>query len=109
MDATDLVRCYDGFTNCPDVVVNSRYDPATDDASPFEPHVASHGGTGGPQSRGFLVHPATFPSPEEILGGEIVGAEQLHTELRAWLTHLGHPDPANSEAPNSEAEQSARA
>ena len=60
--AADLIRRFDGFPNCPDVVINSRYDPATDDASPFEPHVGSHGGMGGPQSRGFLIHPAELPA-----------------------------------------------
>jgi uncharacterized membrane protein YvlD (DUF360 family) len=86
--AAALIRRYDGFPNCPDIVVNSRYDPATDDASPFEPHVGTHGGLGGPQSRGFLIHPTELPDP-----GEIVGAEHLHRVLRGWLTHLGHPEP----------------
>ncbi len=86
--AADLVRRYDGFAHCADLVVNSRYEPVTDEASPFEPHVGSHGGLGGPQSRGFLLHPARLPEP-----GEIVGAEALHRVLRGWLTHLGQPEP----------------
>ena len=88
--AADLIRRFDGFPNCPDIVINSRYDPATDDASPFEPHVGTHGGLGGPQSRGFLTYPAELPAPQ----AEIVGAEALHRVLRGWLTHLGHPEPA---------------
>jgi hypothetical protein len=44
---------------------------------------------GGPQSRGFLLHPAQLPGPDEI-----VGAEALHRVLRGWLTRLGHPEPA---------------
>jgi uncharacterized membrane protein YvlD (DUF360 family) len=86
--AADLVRRVDTFPHCPDVMINSRYDPMTDDASPFEVHVGSHGGMGGPQSRGFLIYPAALPAP-----GEIVGAEALHTVLRGWLTFLGHPEP----------------
>ncbi|WNV86060.1 phage holin family protein [Umezawaea sp. Da 62-37] len=86
--AADLVRRTDGFAHCPDLLINSRYSPSTDDASPFEPHVGSHGGLGGGQSRGFLVHPADLPPV-----GEIVGAEALHRVLRGWLTHLGHPEP----------------
>jgi uncharacterized membrane protein YvlD (DUF360 family) len=86
--APDLVRRVDTFPHCPDIMINSRYDPATDDASPFEPHVGSHGGMGGPQSRGFLLAPAAFADP-----GEIVGAEHLHRVLRGWLTDLGHPEP----------------
>jgi hypothetical protein len=60
----------------------------TDDASPFEVHVGSHGGMGGPQSRGFLLYPAVLPAPAQI-----VGAEALHRVLRGWLTFLGHPEP----------------
>lgn len=87
--AADLVRRTDGFAHCPDILINSRYNDITDDASPFEMHVGSHGGLGGGQSRGFLMYPATLPAP-----GEIVGAEQLHRIVRGWLTHLGHPAPS---------------
>ena len=92
--AADLVRRVDGFPHCADVMINSRYDPARDEASPFEPHVGSHGGLGGGQTRGFLLHPADLPPP-----GEIVGAEALHGVLRGWLTHLGHPEPADAGQP----------
>ncbi|WP_156757110.1 alkaline phosphatase family protein [Actinokineospora pegani] len=87
--AADLIRRTDGFEHCPDIVINSRYRPATDDASPFEVHVGSHGGLGGGQSRGFLLYPSELAEP-----GEIVGAEQLHRVVRGWLTELGHPEPA---------------
>jgi uncharacterized membrane protein YvlD (DUF360 family) len=86
--APRLVARVSGFPHCADVVINSRYDPHTDQASPFEPHVGSHGGLGGPQQHGFLAYPRSFPDP-----GEIVGAEQLHRVLRGWLTDLGHPEP----------------
>jgi hypothetical protein len=92
-DAADLVLRTDGFAHCPDIVINSRYHDATDDASPFEVHVGSHGGLGGGQSRGFLLYPADLPRP-----GEIVGAERLHRVVRGWLTHLGHPEPAGRPA-----------
>ncbi|GAB1516026.1 phage holin family protein [Actinophytocola sp. KF-1] len=87
--AADLIRRTDGFAHCPDILINSRYHEATDDASPFEVHVGSHGGLGGGQSRGFLMYPADLPAP-----GEIVGAEQLHRVVRGWLDHLGHDRPA---------------
>ena len=89
--AADLVRRVDGFPHCPDIMVNSRYDAATDEASPFEVHVGSHGGMGGPQSRGFLLYPAELPGSDEV-----VGAEALHRVLRGWLTYLGHPEPAQN-------------
>jgi uncharacterized membrane protein YvlD (DUF360 family) len=91
--AAALVARTSGFPHCPDVVLNSRYDPDTDDASPFEPHVGSHGGLGGPQQRGFLSYPRSFTAP-----GEIVGAEQLHRVLRGWLTDLGQPEPTGEGA-----------
>jgi len=87
--AAQLVARTASFPHCPDVLINSRYDPETDEASPFEPHVGSHGGLGGPQQRGFLVHPRSFAPP-----GEVVGAEELHRVFRNWLTDLGHPLPA---------------
>ena len=86
--AAALVARVSGFPHCADVVVNSRYDPLTDEASSFEPHVGSHGGLGGAQQRGFLLHPRSFADP-----GEVVGAEHLHRVLRGWLTDLGHPEP----------------
>ncbi len=86
--AAALVARTSTFPHCADLMINSRFDPTTEEASAFEPHVGSHGGLGGPQQHGFLVHPASFATP-----GEIVGAEQLHRVLRGWLTDLGHPDP----------------
>ena len=71
--AAALVARVSSFPHCADVVINSRYDPATDEASPFEPHVGSHGGLGGPQQYGFLTYPRAWRPP-----GEIVGAEALH-------------------------------
>jgi hypothetical protein len=91
--AAALVARVAEFPHCADVVINSRYDPLTDEASAFEPHVGSHGGLGGPQQRALLVHPVSFAAPAE----EVVGAEQLHLLLRGWLTDLGHPEPAVDE------------
>jgi uncharacterized membrane protein YvlD (DUF360 family) len=91
--AAALVARVSGFPHCADVVINSRYDPATDEASAFEPHVGSHGGLGGTQQFGFLTYPRSWTPP-----GEIVGAEQLHRVLRGWLTDLGHPEPTGEGA-----------
>jgi membrane protein DedA with SNARE-associated domain/uncharacterized membrane protein YvlD (DUF360 family) len=89
--AVELIRRVDTFPHCADVMINSRYDPETDNASPFEIHVGSHGGMGGPQARGFLVYPKSLRPP-----GEVVGAEALHQVFRGWLTELGHPAPART-------------
>jgi hypothetical protein len=91
--AAGLVARTASFPHCPDVLINSRYDPDTDEASPFEPHVGSHGGLGGPQQHAFLAYPASFAAP-----GVVVGAEQLHLVLRGWLTDLGHPAPTGDGA-----------
>ncbi len=91
--AAGLVDRGSTFPHCPDVVINSRYDPATDEASAFEPHVGSHGGLGGPQQHAFLLHPRSYRTP-----GEVVGAEALHRVLRGWLTDLGHPEPTGDGA-----------
>jgi uncharacterized membrane protein YvlD (DUF360 family) len=91
--AAALVARVSDFPHCADVVINSRYDPDTDEASSFEPHVGSHGGLGGPQQLGFLTYPRTWAAP-----GEIVGAEHLHRVLRGWLTDLGHPEPTGEGA-----------
>jgi uncharacterized membrane protein YvlD (DUF360 family) len=91
--APALVARVSGFRHCADVVINSRYDPHTDEASAFEPHVGSHGGLGGPQQHAFLAYPRSFAAP-----GEIVGAEHLHRVLRGWLTDLGHPEPDGGRA-----------
>jgi uncharacterized membrane protein YvlD (DUF360 family) len=92
--AAALVARVSEFPHCPDIAINSAWDPDTDEASPFEPHVGSHGGLGGPQQRGFLVYPRSFPPP-----GDVVGAEQLHQVFRGWLTALGHPEPTGEGAP----------
>ncbi|SOE00335.1 phage holin family protein [Blastococcus haudaquaticus] len=91
--AAALVARVSTFPHCADVVINSRYDPDTDEASPFEPHVGSHGGLGGPQQHALLAYPRAWQAP-----GEIVGAEQLHRVLRGWLTDLGHPAPTGEGA-----------
>ncbi|NEK59029.1 phage holin family protein [Geodermatophilus sabuli] len=91
--AAGLVTRMSGFATCADVVINSRYDPDTDEASAFEPHVGSHGGLGGAQQHGFLLHPRSFRPP-----GEVVGAERLHRVFRGWLTDLGHPEPTGEGA-----------
>jgi hypothetical protein len=91
--AAALVARVSSFPHCADVVINSRYDPDTDEASAFEPHVGSHGGLGGPQQLGFLAYPRAWRPP-----GEIVGAEHLHRVLRGWLTDLGHPVPTGDGA-----------
>jgi uncharacterized membrane protein YvlD (DUF360 family) len=80
----DHLRRHDSFPHCPDLLVNSMYDPAAEEVAPFEDFMGSHGGLGGPQMKPFAVVPAGWSEPD----GEIVGVEAMHVVLRDWLTQL---------------------
>ena len=77
--ARHLLRA-DGFPHVADIVVNSFFDPATEEACAFEELISFHGGMGGPQTRPFLLHPAHLPAPDEPL----IGAVAVHRLLRRW-------------------------
>ncbi|WP_239590410.1 phage holin family protein [Streptomyces aureoverticillatus] len=81
--AADAVRRTDSFPHTADIMVNSWYDPQEGEVLAFEEQIGSHGGLGGAQSRPFLLAPlALSPAVED--GGELVGAEAVHTVLRRW-------------------------
>jgi len=69
----------------PDIYVNSLIDDM-DEVAAFEGLVACHGGLGGWQDRGMVVHPVGFEMPDEM----VVGADALHHVLVSWLEGLGH-------------------
>ena len=77
--AAHLLR-HDGFAHTPDVLVNSLYDPETEEVAAFEELVGSHGGLGGPQAHPFVVIPSEWAVPDE----PIVGTAALHGELKRW-------------------------
>ncbi len=70
----------DGFSNAPDILVNSQYDPESGEVAAFEELVGCHGGLGGPQTQPFVLYPSSFPIPDE----PIVGAARLHDVLKSW-------------------------
>jgi putative membrane protein len=78
--AAHLLRT-DSFPHVPDILVNSLYDPETDEVAAFEELVGSHGGLGGGQTAPFIL----FPSEWEIENSNIVGAGELHTQMKNWL------------------------
>jgi uncharacterized membrane protein YvlD (DUF360 family) len=82
---TDHLRRHDSFPHCPDLLVNSMYDPAVDEVAPFEDFMGSHGGLGGPQMHPFAVVPSNWREP----AAPIVGVEAMHEVLRDWLARLG--------------------
>jgi len=98
--ARELVARTHGFTNCADILVNSAYDPATDEASAFEVHVSSHGALGGPQTEGFLLYPSGFRPPPD----PIVGAEHLHEVLLGWRKDLAQGDAPSPPLPTAYAD-----
>jgi hypothetical protein len=79
--ATQHLLRADGFSHAPDILVNSFYDPETREVAAFEGLIGSHGGLGGWQTQGFLLHPDEWETGQY----EIVGAEALHQVLKGWL------------------------
>jgi uncharacterized membrane protein YvlD (DUF360 family) len=68
------------FTNCPDLVVNTLYDPETDEMAGFETQVSHHGGLGGSQNHAFIFYPTSMPWD----GTPVVGAMNVHRLLKGW-------------------------
>ncbi|MDY0018630.1 MAG: alkaline phosphatase family protein [Anaerolineae bacterium] len=68
------------FTDCPDLIVNTAYDPVTEELCSFEDQVSHHGGLGGPQSYPFIFYPTCLP----INGAPIIGATGVYRLLRGW-------------------------
>jgi uncharacterized membrane protein YvlD (DUF360 family) len=98
--ADHLVRT-DGFEHAPDLLVNSFYDPQLDEGCAFEELISFHGGLGGPQTRPFVLHPATLPAPET----PIIGAAAVHALLSDWRSSLQKAAPAAEPAPVAAAEE----
>lgn len=74
------VRRESSFVDCPDIIVNTKFDPATEELCGFENQVSHHGGLGGPQNRPFVLYPSTLPYD----GTPIVHAVGLYKLLRGW-------------------------
>ncbi len=72
------------FPHTADIMVNSFYDPVTEEVAAFEELVGSHGGLGGNQSKPFIM----FPSEWELKDENIVGAAELYKQMKYWYTQL---------------------
>jgi putative membrane protein len=79
--ASSLLMIEDSFSNAPDLLVNSFYDQENDEVAAFHELIGSHGGLGGQQSHGILVHPAELDAGSR----PIVGSCRLHRVLKNWL------------------------
>jgi uncharacterized membrane protein YvlD (DUF360 family) len=80
--ARHLIRT-NSFKHTPDILVNSFYDPETDEVCAFEELVGSHGGLGGSQTKPFIMYPSYWN-----LDGEIVGAESIYKILKREIENL---------------------
>ena len=80
-NAARHLKRLDSFPHVADIMVNSFYDPETREVAAFEELVGSHGGLGGDQMTPFVM----FPAEWELVSSEIVGAYELHAQLRSWL------------------------
>ncbi|MGY2703378.1 phage holin family protein [Nocardioides sp. HB32] len=83
--AAEFVLRAASMPEAPDIYVNSLLDDL-DEVAAFEGLVACHGGLGGWQDRGMVVHPVDFEMPGDL----VVGADALHRVLVGWLEQLGH-------------------
>ncbi len=92
--AAEKVRRQSSFTNCPDIFVNTAYDPATQELAGFENQCSHHGGLGGPQNQAFILYPTTLPYD----GQPIVGAESVH-RLLCRARQFAQYGPAPAETP----------
>lgn len=83
------LRRESGYSNCPDIIVNTMYDPQTEELCGFENQVSHHGGMGGPQNYPFILRPASLPYD----GKPIIGAESVHHLLRGWREKVQNMTP----------------
>jgi uncharacterized membrane protein YvlD (DUF360 family) len=86
------------FKHVADIMVGSFYDPAVDEGCAFEELISFHGGLGGPQTRPFVLHPASLPAPTQ----PVIGAEQLHHHLVSWRELLQGPSDQPSPVESAE-------
>lgn len=74
------VKRESSFADCPDILVNTLFDPQTEELAGFENQVSHHGGMGGPQNRAFVLYPKALPYD----GTPIIWASGLYKLLRGW-------------------------
>ncbi|MFN8622296.1 MAG: phage holin family protein [Chloroflexota bacterium] len=81
--AADNLRRLDSFQHVGDLLVNSIYDPASEEIAPFEHQVGAHGGLGGAQTKAFLYYPTELEPSEDPVS--LVGAEAVNAKIREWM------------------------
>jgi len=92
------VKRESGFPDCPDIIVNTLYNPQTEELAGFENQVSHHGGLGGPQNRPFILYPAELPYD----GKPIIWAKNVYQQLRNWRDEVQGPEAAVVTATNEQ-------
>lgn len=86
-----------------DLVLISTVDPDTEEVSAFEELVGCHGGLGGWQTAGLLIHPAQWTVPEDLVGPvavfDVLSRWRDELGLGAPVTPIGVTPPDPSVAP----------
>ena len=77
------LKRHNTFEHMPDILVNSSYNPETDEICSFEELIGSHGGLGGSQTRPFILYPSLWQDP-----GELVGAKSIYDFLKKEMEEL---------------------
>jgi putative membrane protein len=83
-NAARHIKRESSFSNCPDILVNTVYDPQTELMYCLENQVSHHGSLGGPQNFPFVLHPVNLSTGDE----PIVTAEGLYRVLRGWRDQM---------------------
>ncbi len=84
LHTADHLRRTSSFNNCPDLLVNSFYDPVKDEGAAFEELIGFHGGLGGKQCHPFVLAPSQLTQPTDPL----VGALSIHDLFKSWLEEV---------------------
>ncbi|WP_409200222.1 phage holin family protein [Methanobrevibacter sp. DSM 116169] len=71
-NAAHHLRRTNSFKNVPDILVNSFYDPESEEICAFEELIGSHGGLGGSQTKPFIMYPSNWEINEELIGAESI-------------------------------------
>lgn len=89
--AVRAVRRHVRLAHVGDLVINSPLYTGTDEVAAYEELVGNHGGLGGWQTEGVLVHPSAWAVDDSSLeDGSLEGADAVHHQLVQWLRRLGH-------------------
>ncbi len=82
--AAEQIRKLFQYNNTGDIIIQSKYDPLSDQIPAFENLVAHHGGIGGDQTLAFVMHPEKL-----VYEKTITDATDMHVQLKNWQKQLG--------------------